>query len=303
MSGIGRVCIGTGVLLLLFVAYQLWGTGIATARDQRSLERAFDARLAEMGITLGDPESGLPGPVTSEPVTSDPGVAPTSSPTTAPSTVPFDTGPTDTAAPTSAPATSAPATSAPAGAGTPTTRAPAVETTSRDRRTRRLEARPGDLVARIRIPTIGVDDIVVAGVKKTDLKKGPGHYPGTPLPGAPGNAAIAGHRTTYGAPFFRLNDLRPGDPIFVATVTTGQWFRYEVSDTRIVRPQDNFVLLAKKGRNTLTLTTCHPRYSAAQRLIITADLVGTAVEQDWCTSRTAAPTTPGPTVSTPIRAR
>jgi sortase A len=133
-----------------------------------------------------------------------------------------------------------------------------------------------------------VDDIVVAGTSKENLKKGPGHYPGTPLPGSPGNAAIAGHRTTYGAPFFNLGKLKVGDPIFTATVGTGQWSRYEVTAIDVVKPSQNEVLLRKGDRNTLTLTTCHPQYSAKSRLIITADLVGPAVEQEFTLEATAA---------------
>lgn len=308
VAGIGRTFIAAGVLLLLFVAYQLWGTGIETAREQRSLSKAFDQRLAELGVTLGDPTAA---PAATAPPTP---VVTTAAPTTA---SPATAAPA-TAAPTTAPTVAAPATSAspPTSASAtaaPPTRPASGEVRSRDRRTRRVEARAGELVARIKIPAIGVDDIVVGGVKKTDLKKGPGHYPGTPLPGSPGNAAIAGHRTTYGAPFFRLNELRPGDDVFVATVATGQWFRYRVTRQEIVGPHENRVLLPTPGRNTLTLTTCHPRYSAAKRLILTAELVGEAVEQDFSyIGDTAADTgpdtidttpattaTPTPTTSTP----
>ena len=86
------------------------------------------------------------------------------------------------------------------------------------------------------IPAIGVDKIVVEGVSLADLKKGPGHYPETPLPGQEGNAAIAGHRTTYGAPFNRLDELEPGDEITVTTVQ-GE-FTYEVTETadRVAHP-------------------------------------------------------------------
>lgn len=103
-----------------------------------------------------------------------------------------------------------------------------------------------------------------------DLKKGPGHYPGTALPGGPGNAAIAGHRTTYGAPFFRLDELEVGDPIFITT--PGGRHRYDVSEVMIVAPEDAWVLDPTED-NRLTLTTCNPRYSAAQRLIVVAELV------------------------------
>jgi sortase A len=131
----------------------------------------------------------------------------------------------------------------------------------------------GDAVAVIKIPRIGVEKAVVEGVALPLLKRGPGHYPGTPLPGQPGNAAIAGHRTTYGAPFFRLNEMQAGDPILVSTVQ-GQ-FLYEVREVKAVKPSAVEVLLPS-GDNRLTLTTCHPRFSAAQRLVLIAELKGPA---------------------------
>ena len=130
---------------------------------------------------------------------------------------------------------------------------------------------PGDAVAILQIPRIGVDKAVVEGVSRADLRQGPGHYPGTPLPGQPGNAAIAGHRTTYGAPFYRLDQLSPGD---VVTVTTRQGkFRYVVEDKQIVPPSNSHALDASLD-SRLTLTTCHPRFSARRRLVVTATLQG-----------------------------
>jgi len=134
---------------------------------------------------------------------------------------------------------------------------------------------PGDAVARLEIPKIGLEKAVVEGVGVPDLKKGPGHYPGTPLPGQPGNAAIAGHRTTYGAPFWSLDELAPGDEIR-ATTRQGE-FVYRVTGSQVVRPWENQVLRDEPG-NVLTLTTCNPRFSARQRLIVKAVLVGTAAE-------------------------
>jgi len=131
----------------------------------------------------------------------------------------------------------------------------------------------GSAIAQIRIPRIGLDKAVVEGVDLSDLRRGPGHYAGTPLPGQPGNSAIAGHRTTYGAPFFRLDEMRPGDPIFVST-TQGA-FRYEVRRTFIVKPTQVEVI-AQTVEDQLTLTTCNPRFSAAQRLVVVADLKGEA---------------------------
>jgi sortase A len=131
----------------------------------------------------------------------------------------------------------------------------------------------GDAVAVIRIPRIGVDKAVVEGVSRADLRDGPGHYPSTPLPGQPGNAAIAGHRTTYGAPFYRLDQLAPGD---VVSVTTRQGeFRYLVADSQVVDPSHTEALEPTLD-NRLTLTTCHPRFSARERLVVTATLQGPA---------------------------
>jgi sortase A len=130
----------------------------------------------------------------------------------------------------------------------------------------------GEAVAHLVIPKIGVDDFVVGGVGVADLRKGPGHYPQTPLPGQRGNAAIAGHRTTYGAPFYRLNELQPGDDIYVTTVQ-GR-FHYIVATTEIVKPTEVSVL-APTLEDHLTLTTCNPRFSAATRLVVVSRLTGT----------------------------
>jgi LPXTG-site transpeptidase (sortase) family protein len=278
VSGIGRTFITTGVLMLLFVAYQLWGTGIATAQDQKRLGNQFKTQLAASGITLGDPldDPSVNG-AAFETIDTLPDTL-ASATTVAPvqPSEPADPGPTVPDTTLASPG--------------PTIPAAPVSTLARPRasKTVRVNAKPGEAIALIKIPKIRVDDIVVAGTSKETLKKGPGHYPGTPLPGSPGNAAIAGHRTTYGAPFFNLHELKVGDPIFTATVGTGRWSRYVVSAIDIVKPSQNEVLLRKGDRNTLTLTTCHPQYSAKQRLIITADLVGPAVEQEFTLNATAA---------------
>ena len=129
----------------------------------------------------------------------------------------------------------------------------------------------GDPVGFLTIPRLGMnDDVIVEGVDDADLRQGPGHYPGTPLPGQPGNAAIAGHRTTYAAPFYNLNELVPGDPIIVETLAGT--FRYDVSETETVAPTDSAVLDDSSSTSELTLTTCTPRYSSAQRLVVVAVL-------------------------------
>lgn len=116
---------------------------------------------------------------------------------------------------------------------------------------------------------------VVQGVTLADLKRGPGHYPGTAMPGKKGNFAVAGHRTTYGAPFFNLDQLRRNDEVHVTT-RSGKKFTYRVRAQEIVAPGDTWVIEPdplKSGKKTLTLTTCNPRFSNAERLIVFAELV------------------------------
>lgn len=131
----------------------------------------------------------------------------------------------------------------------------------------------GEGVALIKIPKIGMDRVVVEGVSVEDLKKGPGHYPGTPLPGQVGNMVISGHRTTYGGPFIRLDELVVGDEILVYN-STGP-FKYRVTENKIVSPTAVEVLDDSSDAR-LTLTTCHPKFSARERLIIVATLEGPA---------------------------
>ena len=202
LSGLGRALISAGVLILLFVVYQLWGTGLSEARAQ-------DRLRADFLDTVEQPTPDARGGSGGAPATTSTSAAPRQTPT-------------------------------------------------------------GEAVAIIRIPRLGLEKAVIEGVSVEALKKGPGHYPSTPLPGEPGNAAIAGHRTTYGAPFFRLDELTPGDLVEVTT-RAGE-FTYEVAGSRIVKPPQNEVL-APTSDNRLTLTTCNPKYSAAQRLIVTARLL------------------------------
>ena len=132
----------------------------------------------------------------------------------------------------------------------------------------------GGPVGTIVIPKIGLSMMVVQGTDEVQLQAGPGHYPGTPLPGEAGNAAIAGHRTTYLAPFYNLDALQPGDQIVVTTLQG--IFDYRVIGTQVVDPTD----VAVVGPTTmpqLTLTTCNPRFSASQRLIVHAALTVSSV--------------------------
>jgi len=238
VGGLGKVLIVTGLLMFGFVAYQLWGTGIETARAQNKLENQFE-QLVDTAITLAP--DGTPPPSTS--AMSVPGTA---------------DDPIDSAPPSSAPSTSV----ITAGEAPPAVEQdiPPIER--------------GQAIAKLEIPRIGKDGgdalYVVAGVSLTDLKKGPGHYPDTPLPGQLGNAAIAGHRTTYGEPFRHIDELEPSDEI-VVTMLTGERFVYEVASTEIVSPDDYYVVTTRDPTIAeLTLTSCHPEYSARERIVVHA---------------------------------
>jgi sortase A len=141
----------------------------------------------------------------------------------------------------------------------------------------------GQGFAVLRIPRFGSSYrwVVVEGVSRGDLEEGPGHYPGTALPGQLGNMVVSGHRTTYGHPFNRFAEMRTGDVVSlqVRTVT----YRYRVIRTQIVDPRDTAVIFpvpgnfrARPTQRLLTMTTCNPEYSAVQRLIVTAELTGGA---------------------------
>ena len=218
-----RVLVAAGVLVLLFVAYQLWGTSLRTARAQRGLDTDLAARLdaaAAAGAVVSGPDASTTTTTTPQP------------------------GPVATLPPELIPA-------------------------------------PGEAAGRIEIPAIGVDWTFVEGVSVSDLKKGPGHYPETPWPGQQGNAAIAGHRTTYGQPFNNVDQLQPGDEVIVTTIQ-GR-FVYEVRQTIIVQPDQVEVLghdfwdfddNPATFENTLTLTACHPKLSASKRIVVGAELRG-----------------------------
>ncbi|MBL8778600.1 MAG: class E sortase [Acidimicrobiales bacterium] len=239
LSRIGRVLITAGVLILAFVAFQLWGTGIQTRQAQSSAESEFEAQAAEFeqtGTLAGGDE--------------EPGAT------------------TTTAAGGATTTTSAPTTATTVAGGSGATEGDQV-----------IPPPPatGGLVGRIQIPSIGADWYFYEGVDLSILKDGPGHYEGTPMPGQPGNAAIAGHRTTYGAPFNRVDEMKSGDEIIV-TYVTGAEFTYSYRSTEIVTPDRTDVLQAKdfdedgELDNMLTLTACHPKYSARERIIIRARL-------------------------------
>lgn len=127
----------------------------------------------------------------------------------------------------------------------------------------------GKPFGRIEIPSIGADYVVIQGTDEGDLQRGPGHYPTTALPGQGRTIGIAGHRTTYGAPFNRIDDVEVGDEITLEMPYAT--FTYEVTETDIVDPSD-VEIVDDVGRERLVLTACHPLYSAAQRYAVFADL-------------------------------
>jgi sortase A len=203
---LGRVLIGVGVLVLLFTAYQIWGTSVQEAHIQSGLRAQLQQETNNDALKRAlAQESALDK---------------------------LPTGP-----PVAAPATTAPA--------------------------------EGQPVGDIRIPVIGLNQVVVEGTNTPDLRKGPGHYTGTPLPGQAGNSAVAGHRTTYGHPFYNLDSVKVGDPIVLTTLQG--IFVYDTTKSFVVSPSDTTVV-DNVIANQLTLTTCNPRFSATTRLVVQARL-------------------------------
>jgi sortase A len=209
---VGLAFITLGVIVLLFVGYQLWGTGIAERHSQAVLKRGFNAAVATHQTADNPALEGSGG-------SARPGVS----------------GST-TANPSPA---------------------------------------PGGALDHLVIPKIGLNVYVVEGVSEADLRRGPGHYPQTVLPGQNGNSGIAGHRTTYGAPFYSINELKIGDPISL-TDTAGRTFVYKVSRAPLVVSPSDVSVLANTPYPQLTLTTCNPRFSATSRLVVFARLTGQA---------------------------
>src|SRR4051812_42307478 len=142
-------------------------------------------------------------------------------------------------------------------------------------RSMRRRLHDGQAIGRLRIPHIHANFVMVEGTDGAALRKGPGHYPDTPLPGMPGTVGVAGHRTTYLAPFNKLDKLRKGDEVRLempyAVVV------YRVEQTRIVAPSAVWVT-RRVGYDRLVMTACHPKYSAAKRIAVFAREVS-AVER------------------------
>ena len=134
-------------------------------------------------------------------------------------------------------------------------------------RSMRRHLHDGQAIGRLRIPHIHANYVMVEGTDAPALRKGPGHYPATPLPGMPGTVGVAGHRTTYLAPFNKLDKLRKGDEVRLEMpygVVT-----YRVEQTRIVKPTAVWVT-KRVGYDRLVMTACHPKYSAAKRIVVFA---------------------------------
>ncbi len=258
IGNIGRTLIGTGTLILLFVVYQLWGTGLQEARAQDALADDFNAALEEQ---LGEDADRADLADVALPESLDPTAVQSASAidnTPEAAVVRVETGELGTT--NVIDLSNLPA-----------------EVVNRDVGPPPPPAKEGEGIAQIRIPSIGLTKTIVEGVGVDELKKGPGHYPGTPLPGQAGNSAIAGHRTTYGSPFHNLDELAENDLIYVTTVQGS--FVYRVVEQVIVKPKDVFVLNPTED-NRLTLTTCHPRWSARERLVIVAELLGDPAPSD-----------------------
>lgn len=186
----GRTFITVGLLMLAFVAYQLWGTGIQQAGSQRTLQRKYETAHPARQSTLVN-------------------------------------------------ATKLP--------------------------------RIGEPVGRMTVPRINLDTWIVAGAKYEQLELGPGVFTSSPLPGQAGNLAIAGHRTSYGAPFEHLDSLRPGDTVTFRT-PQGE-FTYTVTSSEVVNPTNVGVIRTLDRKSArLTLITCHPKWTSAKRLVVHGEL-------------------------------
>ena len=215
---LGQSLVVVGALTLLFVAYQLWGTGFLTDRYQEDLKEDFE-ELVEIAEETNTDLSGIEETANEEITFSD-----------------F------------------------------------------------LWRAEGEAIAQLVIPRMNLTQTVVSGVSSESLRRGPGHYQNTPMPGMPGNASIAGHRTTWGAPFSRIDELEPGDEINIQTIQGS--FTYRVVEQAggrgsfIVSPQRLDVLGQnyEEYPNRLTLISCHPKLTARNRIIVVAELVGEPAE-------------------------
>jgi sortase A len=266
---LGRILIATGLMMFLFVAYQLWGTGIETTRAQNKLDDQFQVLVAAESVA--DIERP-PNIVTDDGVVVDPtsdGAAFQALPL--PSQTIEDTS-EDTSDATSEDIVDATGddTSADLGAEPPAPATPYGTIVPAAEQNLPPYVR-GDVLGRIEIPNIGVDFLFVPGVSHEDLKAGVGHFPDTPLPGQLGNSALAGHRTTYKAPFGNLDKVNPGEDIVITL--PGETYTYVITGTTVVDPSDYWVISnSDPNLATLTLITCTPKRTSERRLVVFAEL-------------------------------
>lgn len=258
VGGVGRFLIGLGFVVILFAVFQLYGTGLLEAQAQGELDSEFDDRISALE------DAGL---VVAESTSGDDSETPTPAP------------PTDSDA-INAAIDRAFAPDFGERDGPAFVVAPIDPEVLSDEDVALLTPRKGEVLGRIEIPDIGLERNIVEGTRRGDLRKGPGHYPGTPLPGQPGNSAIAGHRTTYGEPFRNLHLLQPGDLIKVTTFQGEHYYQVTGHSDDEGRDVGHFIVSPSEveviddfGDNRLTLTACHPIASSRQRIIVTAQLV------------------------------
>lgn len=140
-----------------------------------------------------------------------------------------------------------------------------------------VRGRPGTPIGRIVLPAIGLDVVMVEGVEGRDLREGPGHWPETPFPGQGGHFVVSGHRTTYGAPFLKLNKVVVGDDIYL--LLPYAVVKYKVTKVIVVDPRD-MKDVAASGKEMVSLAACHPLYSARQRIVVQGEMTGFALAAD-----------------------
>ncbi|WP_052711110.1 class E sortase [Pseudofrankia sp. DC12] len=210
VRGVGELLITLGLVVALFLAYELWITDIFQARTQSRLHNKLAATWA-----------------------------------------------------------------APARPATPAPPPPAAP----------LHPAVGDGFAELHIPRLGAGyaPVIVEGVGEAQLQEGPGHYPGTAMPGEIGNFVVSGHRTTYGKPFNELDELRPGDPVVVEV--SDRYYVYRMTRSEVVAPTRldvTYPVPEQAGKAptaaVMTMTTCNPKYSARTRLIVFAKLDKTVMK-------------------------
>ena len=258
IRGVGWAMIWAGVLIFAFLAWQLWGTGLITAAEQNDAAEEVDTYFEDVRSDLVEEVDEVPDQVESVPITDEGLVDESAIELEGPAVL------TDEPIPSS-------------GEAFAVLSFPSLGDTSSTG-----DADLDDLV------NDGLTYVVREGEDLANLRRGPGHYAQTPIPGQWGNSAIAGHRTTYGAPFNRLDEIRAGDPIIIETAIGAHV--YIVRDPREIHDESRMLdvgddagwmavdatalwVVDPLDGAFLTLTTCHPEFSSRQRLVVVAELV------------------------------